>query len=383
MRNLGLDVLRTLAVVLVLGAHLELPDQANGFLRAWKHGGWVGVDLFFVLSGFLVSGLLFREHRQTGSLRVTRFLIRRGFKIYPAFWVMLAVTIGLKLAGGKPIPGQALVGELLFLQNYLGGLWNHTWSLAVEEHFYFGIGIFFGVRAFLRRGDPFTIVPRLFLVVACACQALRVANFWLFPEYSHGPWLFATHIRIDSLLFGVLLSYLHAYGNLEGRLRAVPGWVLVTSGCVLLAPAFVFPLETHKWVPVFGVTLFYLGSGCLLLAALRIRTSRNPVLVLGGVLGGASYSMYLWHMPVNTWGTRLVAEGLGWTGFGPYLVTYLLGALGFGFLMSKLVEWPALRWRDRWFPPGTSFRGATREGDGRPALRGAPGVTTSSRGDSR
>ena len=350
MRNLGLDLLRLLAVVLVLGAHLELPEDAGRFLQAWKHGGWVGVDLFFVLSGFLVSGLLFKEHRQTGSVRVTRFLIRRGFKIYPAFWVMLAVTVGLKLVGGKPISTQGLLGELLFLQNYLGGLWNHTWSLAVEEHFYFGIGIFFGVRVALRRGDPFTIVPRLFLTVACACQALRVANLWLFPEYSHGAWLFGTHIRIDSLLFGVLLSYLHAYANLEGRLRTVPGWVLVSLGCLLLAPAFVFPLETHKWVPVFGVTLFYLGSGCFLLAALRVRTSEHPLLRLGGVLGGTSYSMYLWHMPVNTWGTRLVAQGLGWTGFGAYLATYLLGALAFGFVMSKLVEWPALRLRDRWFP---------------------------------
>jgi len=344
--------LRTLAVVLVLGAHLELPEGAAPFLQAWKHGGWVGVDLFFVLSGFLVSGLLFKEHRRTGSLRVTRFLIRRGFKIYPAFWVMIGVTIALKLAGHKPLPGQAVAGELLFLQNYLGGLWNHTWSLAVEEHFYFGIGIFFGVRALLRPKDPFGIVPALFVVVALGCQVLRLANLWLFPEYSHRWWLFATHIRIDSLLFGVLLSYLHAYADLENRLRGVPGWALVTTGCLLLAPAFAFPLEEYKWIPIFGVTLFYLGSGCLLLAALRIRTSSNPVLRLGGLFGGASYSMYLWHMPVNFWGTRLVAETLGWTGFGAYLGTYLVGALGFGLLMSKLIEWPALRWRDRWFPAG-------------------------------
>ncbi len=350
MRNLGLDILRTLAVVLVLGAHLELPADANGFLRAWKHGGWVGVDLFFVLSGFLVSGLLFKEHQRTGEVRVTRFLIRRGFKIYPAFWVMLAATIALKLIGHKPIPVQGLLGELLFLQNYLGGLWNHTWSLAVEEHFYFGIGILFGLMLATRPGRGFGFVPKLFLVLACLCQALRVANLWLFPEYTHQLWLFATHLRIDGLFFGVLLSYLHSHANLEARLRGVPSWLLTLTGALLLAPAFVFPLEEYRWIPIFGVTLFYLGSGCLVLAAVRLKTSSNRGLWLLGLLGGTSYSIYLWHMPVNQWGTRLVAEGLGLTSFGMYLFTYVVGALAFGFVMSKLVEWPALHLRDRWFP---------------------------------
>lgn len=352
MRNLGLDLLRIVAAVLVLGAHLELPDATGGLLRAWRHGGWVGVDLFFVLSGFLVSGLLFKEHQRTGKLRVTRFLIRRGFKIYPAFWVMLATTVVLKWLGARPIPTQGLVGELLFLQNYLGGLWNHTWSLAIEEHFYFGIGIFFGLRLAMKAAEPFAIVPRLFLGVACACQLLRLGNLWWYAEYDHHTWLFATHLRIDSLLFGVLLSYLHAYARLESRLRVVPSWLLLTCGGLLLLPAFLYPLEQHRWVPVFGVTLFYLGSGCLLLAALRLKESRNPVLLFGGLLGGTSYSIYLWHMPVNTWGTRLVTQGLGWDGFAAYAVSYLVGAIAFGFVMSKLVEGPALRVRDRWFPSG-------------------------------
>src|SRR5271165_4056899 len=92
-RVLSLDVLRALAVLLVLGRHMDLspadvPGVMRGVAATWYRGGWIGVDLFFVLSGFLVSGLLFREYRRHNSLAVPRFLVRRGFRIYPAFFAL-------------------------------------------------------------------------------------------------------------------------------------------------------------------------------------------------------------------------------------------------------------------------------------------------------
>src|SRR6188474_3449733 len=121
-----LDFLRGIAIVLVLMRHQYL----SGFTTTM---GWVGVDLFFVLSGFLVSGLLFREYLREGTVHVTRFLIRRGLKIYPAFYVflLLSVWFGVTVRQAQ-IPPRLLVGEILFLQNYVGRLWPHTWSLAVE-----------------------------------------------------------------------------------------------------------------------------------------------------------------------------------------------------------------------------------------------------------
>lgn len=85
MRNLGLDILRFIAVALVLGRHLSLPMGHSWLLETWKLGGWVEVDIFFVLSGFLISSLLFKEYIQNGTISAKRFLIRRGFKIDPAF----------------------------------------------------------------------------------------------------------------------------------------------------------------------------------------------------------------------------------------------------------------------------------------------------------
>ena len=125
MRNLGLDLLRLFAVVLVLGRHLSLPTKSGIFLDAWRTGGWVGVDLFFVLSGFLISGLLFREYQQQGRIHLKRFLVRRGFKIYPPYYVLVAVTLFVFVSEGRPISNRHLLGTLFFLNNYLGGLWGH------------------------------------------------------------------------------------------------------------------------------------------------------------------------------------------------------------------------------------------------------------------
>src|SRR5215469_12989174 len=122
-RSNAIDVLRALAVTLVFGAHLfPCPSETNQTLAfltgAWGKVGWVGVDLFFVLSGFLVSGLLYREHQKYGQISASGFLIRRGLKIYPAFWLMIGVSIAV-FAFSRGLPHiKSILSELLFLQNY-------------------------------------------------------------------------------------------------------------------------------------------------------------------------------------------------------------------------------------------------------------------------
>src|SRR5690349_6303271 len=138
MRSSTLDILRAVAILLVFGQHsVELP-----LVPAM---GWVGVDLFFVLSGFLVSGLLFREYQQTRQIRSGRFLLRRGFKIYPQFYLMIGLTALIARWDGHPVSGRQITAEALFVQNYFQGFWIHSWSLAIEEHFYIllAIGIAF------------------------------------------------------------------------------------------------------------------------------------------------------------------------------------------------------------------------------------------------
>ncbi len=354
MRNLGLDLLRFVAVFLVLGRHLHLPEEASPILTTWKRGGWIGVDLFFVLSGFLVSSLLFKEHIRNGVVDVGRFLIRRGFKIYPAFWCMLTFTLIVQNVQGTPPSRPALLGELLFLQNYLGGIWPHTWSLAVEEHFYLGMAALFTMVLAKNPKTNFAWIPFAFMVVALSCLTLRLLNLAMFAEYSHFTYLAGTHIRIDSLFFGVLLSYLYHFRELEKRLNSVHTGLLVGVGIVLLMPPFLFTLETNKWLSVVGVIPLYLGSGCVLLAALRLPSSQNFTLNALAGLGAASYSVYLWHLPVGEWGFTFLARVAGLDSFEFYFVNYLVGSFLIGWLFSQAIEYPSLQLRNFLFPAATN-----------------------------
>ena len=350
MRNVGLDLLRILAVLLVICRHLDQPENASLLLRTCICGGWVGVDLFFVLSGFLVSSLLFREYQRNSSVSIKRFLIRRAFKIYPAFWLFLFSTLLLYQWFGVPYGKRQILSEILFVQNYFVGIWNHTWSLAVEEHFYIGLSLLVVLLLAISPSNPFRRIPLIFALTAASCLSLRMLNFVLNPVYTHSAYMFGTHIRIDSLMFGVLLSYCWNFCNLEQRIARVPSWLLVSIAVTLLAPAFMFPLEKNRWVPVFGVILFYLGSGLMLLAAIRWKTTDAFAIRFAAGLGAASYSIYLWHMPVSTFGYAMLSKAIGTDNYYLYLFHAFVGSCLVGWILNRLLENPMLMLRDRWFP---------------------------------
>jgi peptidoglycan/LPS O-acetylase OafA/YrhL len=350
MRNVGLDLLRIIAVFLVIGRHLHAAEGESSWIATWQRGGWVGVDLFFVLSGFLIASLLFREQVRTGSVRIKSFLIRRAFKIYPAFWVFLLLTTLARLSFGKPIDVQRAIAEFLFVQNYFVGLWGHTWSLAVEEHFYIGLAILAGWLLSRKRDEPFRSMPTVFCCLAIGCLLLRLVAAVVHPTFIGVLHKFATHARIDSLMFGVLIAYLWQYRGLESRIQWIPSWLLAAVGVALLSPAFVFTLEKTSWIWVVGYTVFYAGSGCLLLAAIRWEQSSSKLVRCFAGLGAASYSIYLWHLPVMTMGYYYVKRIAGGESEWLYLLNAFIGSCAVGWVMNRIVEAPVLKIRDRWFP---------------------------------
>jgi peptidoglycan/LPS O-acetylase OafA/YrhL len=379
----AVDVLRAFAVLLVLGRHMTPAPKAGLTLgpfvsdatAIWARGGWVGVDLFFVLSGFLVSGLLFREYRERGAVSGRSFLLRRGFKIYPAFWVLIAGTVVVSLFLHN-FSWKGTVAELLFLQSYYYGLWSHTWSLAVEEHFYLILLLFIMFLSRRAGPNPFRHVPLVFGLLALSSVLLRLRVASSAP-YSHGTHLFPSHLRMDSLFFGVLISYFYHYYNptflsLAQRYR-VP---MIGCGALALSPAFMLPLETTAWISTFGLCLFYVGSGSMLMGSLGISTVNHFFPRSIAYIGAHSYSIYLWHLPLSAWilpATRSTL-GLYWNWY-IYVGLYIVGSVVFGVLMAWMVERPALRVRDRWFPSrsksfATSGLGAeVRRGDGLGMLR--------------
>jgi peptidoglycan/LPS O-acetylase OafA/YrhL len=358
-RLAGLDLLRALAVILVIfhhGIHDRLlvgwPEPAAGVARLLGRGGWIGVDLFFVLSGFLVSGLLFGEYRRRHSLDPVRFLVRRGFKIYPAFYALLAFTIGKALLEGlrlEEISWSNVAAEVFFVQNYAHGVLPHTWSLAVEEHFYLLAAVTLALMA--RRGgvDPFRRVPWIFGALAVFCLLSRLVAAVGAPGYDGYLHLFPTHHRLDGLAFGVLLAYaFHFHRGWLDRAAGGREVVLAAGGLSLLLPGFLF---THSETPAIysvGVSAFYLGSGLLVLAlVLRPPAESRPVRAIAYV-GRHSYSIYLWHFTVivNVW---RFTGGPGTTTPGRFAAMVVLSVL-VGVAAAKLVELPFLRVRDRFFP---------------------------------
>jgi peptidoglycan/LPS O-acetylase OafA/YrhL len=358
-RLAGLDILRAVAVLLVIlhhGLHdrslIGWPDFSIEIAKFLGRGGWIGVDLFFVLSGFLVSGLLFKEHQRTQSLNPVRFLVRRGFKIYPAFYALLAFTIGKALVEGlrlDEISWGNVAAEVFFVQNYTQGVLPHTWSLAVEEHFYFLAAITLALMSRKGGRDPFRRIPIVFGVVAVFCLAARLLMTAAIPWYHGYVHLFPTHLRLDGLTFGVLLSYLFHFRR-EWLDRMVKGRevLLAAAALLLLLPAFIF---THSETPAIysvGVTGFFVGSGLLVLAAVMRPPADSRAVRAVAYVGRHSYSIYLWHMTVivNVW---RFTDGPGITTPGHLAAFIALGVL-VGVAAAKLIEMPVLRLRDRLCP---------------------------------
>jgi peptidoglycan/LPS O-acetylase OafA/YrhL len=373
-RSKGIDILRAGAIFLVLGRHMgagvatiflvlgrqmePVPGSsssgvfsvAHWFSQLWLRGGWIGVDLFFVLSGFLVSGLLFREHQRFGSISAKDFLIRRGFKIYPAFWILIGATALWTLLHHDfhPVP---IFSELFFIQNYAYGIWGHTWSLAVEEHFYILLLLLFLFLARRNLQNPFRSIPGIFCLIAVVSICLRIFVSSQTP-FSPRTHLFPSHLRMDSLFFGVLISYYYCYHPsqfLSAAIRfRIPALAL---GVAALAPAFIFPVEATPFMSTIGLTSVYIGSGLILISFLAFHIPENKLVTSVAYIGSHSYSIYLWHVPLAIWGMPLLSRALGQhLNWGVYCISYFLGSVLFGITAALAIEFPFLRVRDRWFP---------------------------------
>jgi peptidoglycan/LPS O-acetylase OafA/YrhL len=359
-----LDILRAVAVFLVLGRHLlEIPETLSPslrmFLLVWREVGWIGVDLFFVLSGFLVAGILFREYQSNQRVHITRFLIRRGFKIYPPFYALIAVTF--VLSDLLPIPHEKwrYIGELLFLQNYLGSVWNQTWSLAVEEHFYLLLAIVVFLLARTNQGDinPFRFLLTFILSTMALVLILRCIVGGLYPVGEWGPIIVYTHFRIDSLLFGVMLAYLFYFKSsvLKSITQRFERTLLWVALCLISLPSL-FPLSESRVSYTLGFTGLYLGFGAILMIMLLSRSKIKELIVniCAPVLipvGRASYSIYLWHMLVYYLSNFITGGAEPSTlSFLLHLAAYIIGSILIGMIMSRLIETPSLALRDKLYP---------------------------------
>lgn len=366
-----LDLLRAVAVFLVLGRHLHLipewlPPVIRYPLLFWRQIGWLGVDLFFVLSGFLVSGLLFRDLEQTGSIHARRFLVRRALKLYPAFYCFVFTSIITAWFAGLPstVSLPKLLGEMFFLQNYADSLWQHTWSLAVEEHFYILLVATCCFLMWFNRNDraPLSVLPYLILFVGIACLTGRLSVAFTNPPGSWRLTLLPTHLRLDGLGAGVLFGYWYHFKfevlrSTVRRYRRVIMVILIVS----LMPCVMFKMGLEPVMYSLGFSLSWLASVCLLSLLLfaddetKAKISARTSLISGA--GRYSYSTYLWHLMIYYISLGLFPVSSGSTSvYCAHVATFVAGSFVVGAVMSKIIELPVLRWRDRHFPPSISSR---------------------------
>jgi peptidoglycan/LPS O-acetylase OafA/YrhL len=207
-REIYLDFVRGIAILLAMGYHFNSSTTGiwviDLLLIPGRTIGWAGVDLFFVLSGFLIGGLIFKEYHKTGDFRVGRFLIRRAFKIWPILYAYLL----LLLITGRYSWETFVFQNLFHVQNYFLTPLSHLWSLAVEEHFYiiFAIGLMIFTRSKTKNIKIFAIALPVILLVA---PLLRIIAYSYSIDPNHIQ--IQTQFRIDALAFGISLAYLNLF----------------------------------------------------------------------------------------------------------------------------------------------------------------------------
>ena len=231
-RQIELDFVRGIAILMVLHFHAS---PSNVFLMALPqlpliNFGWAGVDLFFVLSGFLVGGLLCREWMKTGRIDSVRFLKRRAFKIWPSYYALFFAYI---ITRKQPL-NTFFWPNLLNYQNYVRTSISHSWSLSVEEHFYFAFAfaIWWCASRNVSAARLFRVLFGLAVVVAVYRTTLALTGYGYF---------FQIHTRIDAFLLGVMLSMLFHFWPERFRRLQTRSLALSVTLAIAIAILFIDP----------------------------------------------------------------------------------------------------------------------------------------------
>lgn len=339
----SLDGMRGVCIVAVVVFHA----CAVAGLGGWMRGGFIGVSVFFTLSGFLITSLLLREHGTTGRIDLPSFWARRIRRLWPAsFVVVLAVII---LSATAPLAARAsdaiaatwnvtnwhviAGGEGKLLQTIVGPL-GPTWSLAVEEQFYIVLALLLVVVARARR--PHIVLTSIGLVGVLVPAVLsNVITDWQ-PSLE-----FNTLLRMPELFMGVLLAVWH-----HGGRRSIGGTttadLIAGLGLTVLVGLFFFVDYSPPWLLRGGYALVALVTALTLAGLLRHgRVAQLLAWPPLRRLGTVSYSLYLVHWPVMSVLTR------DRTGHDRWLLVGIVVAisLSVAWALHLLVERPVRRMR--------------------------------------
>ncbi|NKB56668.1 MAG: acyltransferase family protein [Alphaproteobacteria bacterium] len=365
----GLDHLRAAAIVLVLLFHYHVyygvpaAFLVPGF-KALVLFGWSGVDLFFVLSGYLIGDKLFRDAAQSGSVRVWTFYLNRAFRILPAYFVTLAIYfLFTELQEGRAL--QPLWRFLTFTQNIpidlFANTFSHAWSLCVEEHFYliFPVALYFLYAKKLQRQGIYVLLALIALGIV-----IRYVNWSEYVDAFAGRRrlgaalkyiYYPTYTRLDGLLVGIGIASMFRFSpGLKDRLIRYGHLHLccglaILAGCYFLFDGLILSARFSSLATtLIGFPAIAVGYGFIVVSALSPSSFLYRIeFRLTAFLATLAYAMYLTHKMANHWINTRIALQYELSDGQTFLLSLAVAVLA-GFGLHFAIERPFLRLRDQW-----------------------------------
>lgn len=328
----SIDIFRSLAIIMVVVFHY------GSFLTI----GYIGVDMFFVISGLLVGGLLTKEFLKDGKVNYPRFVLQRGFKIWPSYYFFLIIgnAIAFLLYHKKNpeqiIPFWDVKKYLFFFQNYTGlpfrFSFDHVWSLCVEEHFYILLPLFFVFASFFLK--PAQWEKSLYLFAGLTILMGIIMKLLSFYLTNSKDTYSATHNRIDALAWGVLLNLIITYRGNQIR-EQKHKYLYFFLGLILFSIMIILKEQWDNVIfnkIVFHSTLPF----CFFLMILGVYNTDFSKFKSLRIVAYYSYNWYLWHPVFAIFIMQQVGETvLGLTTY--LLTTFLVAIVATVFVEEKLL----------------------------------------------
>ncbi len=355
----ALDGLRAMAVLLVICDHwvyewvtiAKLPSPGIEKLPMF-YWGWTGVDLFFVLSGFLIGKQLWNELYRTGTISVSQFILRRGLRIWPLYYVTMVLLMVLPSIHAPQWP------DWVMLSNYYMTRYARSWSLSTEEQFYLLVPLLMHT---CRRFIPQRWWPASVVVLLAAVPISRAFTFASLSAQGIEPKLLsnmmysAFHLHCEALLVGLLIAWI--------SIRRKPWLAPAAVGAAaprVIAAAFALAVVGAALRTANREVFAYLALACVFGAALCVALADRSILSaplrwrIWYPIARLSFGMYLNHLILREPSDTIIAMVTSWLGasstlaFLIGLILTVLASAATAAVTFVLIEHPGLVLRDRW-----------------------------------